>query len=132
MAGRGTDIRLGTGTAALGGLRVIISEPHEARRIDRQLSGRCGRQGDPGEVFMHVCLDDALMQRHLGPPTVSLLRGLVTPLRPVLPAVANGLIRAGAWLAQRRAEALHARMRRDLLRSDEWTGDAMAFAGTPE
>ena len=81
---------------------------------------------------MHVCLDDALMQRHLGPPTVSLLRGLVTPLRPVLPAVANGLIRAGAWLAQRRAEALHARMRRDLLRSDEWTGDAMAFAGTPE
>ena len=132
LAGRGTDIRLGTGTVALGGLRVIISEPHEARRIDRQLSGRCGRQGDPGEVYISVCLDDALMQRHLGPPTVSLLRGLVAPLRPVLPAAANGLIRAGAWLAQRRAEALHARMRRDLLRSDEWTGDAMAFAGTPE
>ncbi len=132
MAGRGTDIRLGTGTAALGGLRVIISEPHEARRIDRQLSGRCGRQGDPGEVFLHVCLDDALMQRHLGPPIVSLLRGMVTPLGSAMPAMANRLIRAGAWLAQRRAEALHARMRRDLLRSDEWTGDAMAFAGTPE
>ncbi len=49
MAGRGTDIRLGDGAAGLGGLHVVISEPHEAGRIDRQLAGRCGRQGDPGQ-----------------------------------------------------------------------------------
>ena len=48
MAGRGTDIKLGEGVAELGGLHVIGTERHEARRIDRQLSGRCARQGDPG------------------------------------------------------------------------------------
>ncbi len=48
MAGRGTDIKLGDGVAELGGLHVIGTERHEARRIDRQLSGRCARQGDPG------------------------------------------------------------------------------------
>ena len=48
MAGRGTDIKLGAGVAELGGLHVILTEMHDAARIDRQLSGRCGRQGDPG------------------------------------------------------------------------------------
>ena len=62
MAGRGTDIKLGAGVAAVGGLHVIGSERHEARRIDRQLRGRCARQGDPGSSRFYVSLEDDLMR----------------------------------------------------------------------
>ncbi len=62
MAGRGTDIKLGPGVAELGGLHVIGSERHEARRIDRQLRGRCARQGDPGSSRFYVSLEDDLMR----------------------------------------------------------------------
>jgi preprotein translocase subunit SecA len=62
MAGRGTDIKLGPGVPALGGLHVIGSERHEARRIDRQLRGRCARQGDPGGSRFYVSLEDDLMR----------------------------------------------------------------------
>src|SRR5205823_2244814 len=58
MAGRGTDIKLGSGVAALGGLHVILTEFHEAARIDRQLIGRGGRQGDPGSYEVMASLDD--------------------------------------------------------------------------
>ncbi|MDA7639144.1 preprotein translocase subunit SecA, partial [Akkermansiaceae bacterium] len=60
MAGRGTDIELGKGVKELGGLHVIATEPHEARRVDRQLFGRSGRQGDPGSVSRHYAFDDVL------------------------------------------------------------------------
>jgi len=62
MAGRGTDIKLGPGVAELGGLHVIGTERHEARRIDRQLRGRCARQGDPGSSRFYVSLEDDLMR----------------------------------------------------------------------
>ena len=62
MAGRGTDIKLGPGVATVGGLHVIGSERHEARRIDRQLRGRCARQGDPGSSRFFVSLEDDLMR----------------------------------------------------------------------
>jgi len=62
MAGRGTDIKLGDGVAEVGGLHVIGTERHEARRIDRQLSGRCARQGDPGRAQFFVCLDDEIVE----------------------------------------------------------------------
>ncbi|MEI8063637.1 MAG: preprotein translocase subunit SecA, partial [Verrucomicrobiota bacterium] len=62
MAGRGTDIKLGPGVSAVGGLHVIGSERHEARRIDRQLRGRCARQGDPGSTRFFVSLEDDLMR----------------------------------------------------------------------
>jgi len=65
MAGRGTDIELGKGVMELGGLHVIATEPHEARRVDRQLFGRSGRQGDPGSVSRHYAFDDALFHTHL-------------------------------------------------------------------
>jgi len=62
MAGRGTDIKLGEGVAALGGLFVVGTERHESRRIDRQLRGRCARQGDPGMSKCFVSLEDDLMR----------------------------------------------------------------------
>src|SRR6266568_2605886 len=62
MAGRGTDIKLGPGVAEAGGLHVIGTERHEARRIDRQLRGRCARQGDPGSSHFFISLEDDLMR----------------------------------------------------------------------
>jgi preprotein translocase subunit SecA len=62
MAGRGTDIKLGPGVAELGGLHVLATERHEARRIDRQLRGRCARQGDPGSSHFYISLEDDLMR----------------------------------------------------------------------
>ena len=62
MAGRGTDIKLGDGVAEVGGLHVIGTERHESRRIDRQLRGRCARQGDPGSSHFFVSLEDDLMR----------------------------------------------------------------------
>jgi preprotein translocase subunit SecA len=62
MAGRGTDIKLGEGVAEVGGLHVIGTERHESRRIDRQLSGRCARQGDPGLAQFFICLDDEIIE----------------------------------------------------------------------
>jgi preprotein translocase subunit SecA len=66
MAGRGTDIKLGEGVVALGGLAVIGSERHESRRIDNQLRGRAGRQGDPGYSRFYISAEDELMQRFGG------------------------------------------------------------------
>ena len=66
MAGRGTDIKLAAGVAELGGLHVIATERHDARRIDRQLFGRCGRQGDPGSAEAIVCLEDEIIEVYIG------------------------------------------------------------------
>jgi preprotein translocase subunit SecA len=66
MAGRGTDIKLQKGVRDAGGLHVLGTERHEARRIDRQLAGRCGRQGDPGSAQFFMSLDDELLEA-LGP-----------------------------------------------------------------
>jgi preprotein translocase subunit SecA len=67
MAGRGTDIKLGPGIAELGGLHVICTEMHDSARIDRQLAGRCGRQGDPGSVRQFLALDDEIIRNGFGP-----------------------------------------------------------------
>jgi preprotein translocase subunit SecA len=67
MAGRGTDIKLGDGVAQAGGLHVICTEMHDSARIDRQLIGRCGRQGDPGTFRQYVALDDELLRTAYGP-----------------------------------------------------------------
>jgi len=125
MAGRGTDIRIAATVEAGGGLRVIVSEPHEARRIDRQLIGRCGRQGQPGEAEIHIALDDALLTRHTSAAGRAAARALIGP-------TGGQSVVWAARRAQRRGERLHAGMRRDLLRSDEWLEDAIAFAGDPE
>jgi preprotein translocase subunit SecA len=123
MAGRGTDIRLAAGMTELGGLHVISTELNDAGRIDRQLYGRCGRQGDPGSCEAIVAVEDDLVANFL-------------------PLAARALSRFGrlpAWLgarvfrlAQRRAERTHSRARRDLLDLDEYLGDILAFSGRGE
>lgn len=67
MAGRGTDIKLGEGVAETGGLHVICTELHDSARIDRQLIGRCGRQGDPGTFRKYMALDDEILRVGFGP-----------------------------------------------------------------
>src|SRR5205814_3742166 len=75
MAGRGTDIKLGKGVATAGGLHVLGTERHEAVRIDRQLLGRAGRQGDPGSCQFFLSLEDELLEG-LGPERQQELRDL--------------------------------------------------------
>ncbi len=125
MAGRGTDIHIDDEIAEAGGLRVIVSEAHEAGRIDRQLIGRCGRQGQKGEAEVHVSLDDALLLRHClaGERFIAALLSRVSGGRSISWA---------AKRAQRRSERLHTGMRREMLRADTWIEDAVAFAGSPE
>ena len=129
MAGRGTDIRLGPDVAELGGLHVIATERHEARRIDRQLSGRCGRQGDPGTSEAVVSLEDELVTAYVSKPLQWLAAAV---LRKPGSFVGRWIGKVLFHRAQRRAERLHARMRHDLLRMDEHMGDALAFSGRPE
>ena len=71
MAGRGTDIRLGAGVAALGGLFVLITELHDSARVDAQLEGRCARQGDPGSTQQFASLEDRLVASALGPKSAA-------------------------------------------------------------
>ena len=73
MAGRGTDIKLGAGVAGLGGLFVIGTERHPSRRVDRQLRGRCSRQGDPGRSQFFISLEDELMRNHASPNRMAVM-----------------------------------------------------------
>jgi preprotein translocase subunit SecA len=128
MAGRGTDILLGPGIRELGGLHVIATERHEAGRIDRQLFGRCGRQGDPGSYETYASLEDELVSV-AGSRLWRWVAGRLSMSdRPIV-------ARVGAWVvgrAQQAAERLHARVRRDLLKSEEQLESALAFSGRLE
>ena len=79
MAGRGTDIKLGDGVSELGGLAIIGTERHEARRIDNQLRGRSGRQGDPGESQFFVSMEDDLMRLFGGDRLKAMMEKLNVP-----------------------------------------------------
>jgi len=128
MAGRGTDIALGKGVVELGGLHVIASELHESRRVDRQLFGRCARQGDPGSFEAIVSAEDELLRTYLGPAARWVARHRNIAGRKLGQWVLRRLLRA----AQQRAERSFARLRRELLRMDEQLGDMLAFSGRGE
>ncbi|MGO9108169.1 MAG: preprotein translocase subunit SecA [Thermoguttaceae bacterium] len=110
MAGRGTDIKLGPGVVELGGLQVILTEMHDAARIDRQLSGRCGRQGDPGTYRQYLALDDDLLLAGLGPKKSDRLKAYGEKATRLLDHLSYLFRRA-----QRRVEARHFRQRRALM-----------------
>ena len=116
MAGRGTDIKLGEGVPEVGGLHVIGSERHESRRIDRQLRGRCSRQGDPGSSQFFISLEDQLM-RLFGSQRIS---GIMQRL-----GLKEGEVMEHKWLnrsvetAQRRVEQQHFAVRKRTLEYDD-------------
>ncbi|HSB82458.1 MAG TPA: preprotein translocase subunit SecA [Candidatus Methylomirabilis sp.] len=128
MAGRGTDIRLIPGVAELGGLHVIATERHEAGRIDRQLFGRCGRQGDPGTYEAIVSLEDELVVVHGNRLWRWLAARLARPGQPV-PAWLGDLV---FRQAQRAAERTYSRTRHALLEMDEHLDSTLAFSGRGE
>jgi len=124
MAGRGVDIALGDGVAARGGLYVILSEKHDAGRIDRQLIGRCGRQGEPGMTEAILSLEDPLLDV-LGWRAA---RAWALAVGRSNKAHTRFLFRH----AQRKAERVHSRMRRLLLKGDRKLGTLLAFSGEME
>lgn len=128
MAGRGTDIKLDPLVVAGGGLHVILTEYHDSSRIDRQLFGRGGRQGDPGSVEAVVSADDELFQR-FGGVTARLLLNLTLMRSSRLSSLCLPLLR---WCCQSSAERQHARTRRATLREDERMQKALGFSGWAE
>jgi preprotein translocase subunit SecA len=121
MAGRGTDIKLAPGVAAGGGLAVILSDRHDAARIDRQLAGRGARQGDAGSFLQVLSLEDALMDPLRFNRLGRLLLAAVGANRHVATAMFA--------LMQRLAERRHRLVRRDLMRYDNRLQASLAFAG---
>jgi len=128
MAGRGTDIALTPEVKKLGGLHVIATERHEARRIDRQLFGRCGRQGDEGSFEAITSLEDELLKTSLNKPLARIGRLWVSPGSVFGRWLGNLL----ATYAQKSAERRHLMIRRDLLKHDEFLSNALAFSGRGE
>jgi preprotein translocase subunit SecA len=113
MAGRGTDIVIDRDVVDKGGLHVMATEAHESSRIDRQLFGRAGRQGDPGSSQLFFSLEDELVQNHLS-------------------------VRERQWLpmgkalrkAQTRAQRQAYQKRRRVLQMDDWLDNALSFASS--
>jgi len=128
MAGRGTDIALGAEVKDMGGLHVIATELHDAKRIDRQLFGRCGRQGDPGSFEAIISLEDNLFAGYIEKIKGRVAMGLTDPDGGFGKWVGN----AFASGVQRTTQRKHFHMRRDLLKIDESIQTAMAFSGRGE
>ena len=123
MAGRGTDIKLTPAVATRGGLHVILTEFHEAARIDRQLIGRCARQGDPGSFEIVASLEDELIA--VFAPS---LKAMLDPARSDHHPLPRSVARVTRWYAQARAQRLHYRMRRATLRLQDELDKSLAFA----
>lgn len=116
MAGRGTDIKLGEGVRELGGLHVIGSERHDSRRVDRQLRGRCSRQGDPGSSVFFVSLEDDLMRLFMSERMVKLMETMGMKEGEVLEAP---MLSHSIQTAQRRVEQQHFAVRKRTLEYDD-------------
>ena len=125
MAGRGVDIAVDPGVLERGGLHVILSELHDAGRIDRQMQGRTARRGEPGSTEAILSLED---------PLLDLAPGLLT--KWIAAQRLGGLTRLCRHrlfgLSQRRAERAHARERKNLLSQDRRLGVLLAFSGKTE
>jgi preprotein translocase subunit SecA len=116
MAGRGTDIKLGEGVKDLGGLVILGTERHEARRIDNQLRGRAGRQGDPGESQFFVSMEDDLMRLFSGDRLKTMMERLKVPDDVPLE---NGLVSRSIESAQKKVEGRNFDIRRHVLQYDD-------------
>ncbi len=116
MAGRGTDIKLGEGVREVGGLAILGTERHESRRIDNQLRGRSGRQGDPGFSQFYISMKDDLMRRFGGERMASLMDRLQMPEDE---PVQNGMISKSVENAQKKIEGFHFDARKHVVQYDD-------------
>jgi preprotein translocase subunit SecA len=116
MAGRGTDIKLGEGVAQVGGLHVLGTERHESRRIDRQLRGRCSRQGDPGSSHFFISLEDDLMRLFGSDRIVKLMERMGLEEGEELK---HGLLNRSIQQAQKRVEGHNFQQRKRTLEYDD-------------
>ncbi|HEV2261732.1 MAG TPA: preprotein translocase subunit SecA [Candidatus Rubrimentiphilum sp.] len=116
MAGRGTDIKLGDGIAQIGGLHIIGTERHESRRIDNQLRGRSGRQGDPGSTRFYVSLEDEVMRLFGGERMTNIMERVgFTDEAPI----ESGLVTKSLERAQSKVEAHNYEIRKHVLEYDD-------------
>lgn len=116
MAGRGTDIKLEAGVAELGGLHVIGTTRHQSRRIDRQLRGRCARQGDPGTSLFYVSFEDPLLRMFTSPRLTGILQKVRPPEgEPISASILNRSIET----AQKRVEQRNYTIRKHTLEYDD-------------
>lgn len=116
MAGRGTDIKLKSGVAHLGGLHVIGTTRHQSRRIDRQLRGRCARQGDPGTSKFYVSFEDSLMRLFTSPRITSFLQKYRPPEGE---AISAKILNKSIETAQKRVEQRNYTIRKHTLEYDD-------------
>ncbi|HEY4415802.1 MAG TPA: preprotein translocase subunit SecA [Verrucomicrobiae bacterium] len=116
MAGRGTDIKLGPGVSEVGGLHVLGTERHESRRIDRQLRGRCSRQGDPGSSHFFISLEDDLMRLFGSDRIVKLMERMGLEEGEELK---HGLLNRSIQQAQKRVEGHNFQQRKRTLEYDD-------------
>ena len=126
MAGRGTDIDISPEINDLGGLHVIATEPNESRRIDRQLYGRCGRQGDNGSFELIASLDDELLTRHREKPVGQIMSKWFNPDTAL-----------GRWVgkkyisyAQKSVQKRNYHIRKNLMKIDASFEDTISFSGS--
>ncbi|TXT25573.1 MAG: preprotein translocase subunit SecA [Gallionellaceae bacterium] len=124
MAGRGTDIKLAQAVCECGGLHVILTEFHESKRVDRQLFGRCARQGEPGSVEAIASLEDDLFHRYA--PTLLRLAKALTAKRGTVPRWLLSLL---VVYSQSMAERRNARQRTATLKQDRKLQSLLAFSG---
>lgn len=125
MAGRGADIKLGRGVAKLGGLHVIVSERHESKRIDRQLIGRCARQGQPGSYRLYSSLEDDILRRFSNKPLLALLHKKIRKTTEQQ-QLFEKIIRRAQQNAQKQAF----RQRQAVMQADDWLSEALSFSAT--
>jgi len=128
MAGRGTDIKLSQEAYECGGLFVLATERNETKRIDRQLFGRCGRQGDPGTYQAIISLEDDLTKEFYGAFLKKALKLWYGEDKYIFVRLGNMMI----WIAQSASDYHSSRIRRDLLKADDHLEDMLSFAGRGE
>ncbi len=116
MAGRGTDIKLEPGVAGLGGLYVVGTTRHQSRRIDRQLRGRCARQGDPGTSKFYISFEDSLLRLFASPRITTILQKFRPPEGEPISA---GMLNKSIETAQKRVEQRNYTMRKHTLEYDD-------------
>ena len=127
MAGRGTDIELGHGVKDLGGIHVMATEPHESRRVDRQLFGRAARQGDPGSTSAFYSVTDDLFSKNLPSTILHICRWLL--LKNSARGKRSYILHFLMFLAQLRAENLDRSRRKSVSDNEEKMRSGLGFAG---